>query len=188
MAQLDTSLATNRVAIIRSRTEEPVPFLKECVGVSRMLTWCHPCSSISIISSSALMGYLTWEFQRGWWALRSPIMMQHWGRIICTRDRGIVYSWEGGSFSLYMLRMYNGWDEGSPYFEDLDIGVLAHVWSGSDLEVGVAIGDIGGCAVSTASTVGGEEEEKVGVGGSIPGVLDICFLDQDDVCGFACCV
>jgi hypothetical protein len=79
-------------------------------------------------------------------------------------------------------------DEGSPYFEDLDIGVLTHVWSGSDLEVGVVIGDVGGCVVGTVRTVGGKEEEKVRVGSSIPGVLNICFLDQDDVCGFACCV
>jgi hypothetical protein len=66
--------------------------------------------------------------------------------------------------------------------------VLAHVRSGSYLEVGVAMGDVRGHVVGTASTMGGEEEEEVGVGGSIPRVLDICFLDQDDVCGFACCV
>jgi hypothetical protein len=79
-------------------------------------------------------------------------------------------------------------DEGSPYFEDLDIRVLVHVWSGSDLEVGVMMGDVGCYVVGTASTTGGKEEENVRVGGSIPGVLDICFLDQDNVCGFACCV
>jgi hypothetical protein len=65
MAQLDTSLATDGAAIIRSRTKEPVPFLKEYVGVSGMLTGCYLYSSISMMSSSALMGDLTWEFQRG---------------------------------------------------------------------------------------------------------------------------
>jgi hypothetical protein len=68
-------------------------------------------------------------------------------------------------------------DEGSPDFKDLDIRVLTYIQSGSDLEVGVVIGDVGSHAVGTASTAGGEEEEKVRVGGSIPGVLDICFLD-----------
>jgi hypothetical protein len=68
-------------------------------------------------------------------------------------------------------------DKGSPYFKDLDIGVLTHIQSGSDLEVGVAMGDAGGHAVGTASTAGGEEEENIGVHGSISGVLDICFLD-----------
>jgi hypothetical protein len=77
-------------------------------------------------------------------------------------------------------------DEGSPHFEDLDIGVLAYVRSGSDMEVGVVMGDVGGRVVGSVSTIRGKEEEKVGVGASIPGVLDICFLDQDDVCGFAC--
>jgi hypothetical protein len=50
------------------------------------------------------------------------------------------------------------------------------------------IGDIGSHAVTTVSTVSREEEQKVGVGGSIPMVLDICFLNQDDVCGLACCI
>jgi hypothetical protein len=72
-------------------------------------------------------------------------------------------------------------DEGSNYFKDLDIGVLTHIRSGSDLEVGVVTGDVGGHTVGTASNMGWKEEENVGVGGSIPGVLDICFLDQDDV-------
>jgi hypothetical protein len=36
-----------------------------------------------------------------------------------------------------------------------NIGCETHIWSGSDLEVGVAMGDICGCAVGTASTMGG---------------------------------
>jgi hypothetical protein len=51
--------------------------------------------------------------------------------------------------------------------------------------VGVKTGDIGSYVVGSASTAGGKEEEKVRVGSSIPRILDICFLDQDDVCGFA---
>jgi hypothetical protein len=35
---------------------------------------------------------------------------------------------------------------------------------------------------------GGQEEEKIRVCGCIPGVLDVDFLDQDDVVVFASCV
>jgi hypothetical protein len=49
-------------------------------------------------------------------------------------------------------------------------------------------GYVGSCAVHFLVTTGRQEEEKVRVCGCIPGVLDVDFLDQDDVVVFACCV
>jgi hypothetical protein len=54
--------------------------------------------------------------------------------------------------------------------------------------VWVAAGHIGGSVVRFSVTTGGQEEDKVRVCGCIPGVLDVDFLDQDDVVVFARCV
>jgi hypothetical protein len=70
----------------------------------------------------------------------------------------------------------------------LDIWVRTYVGSGGDSEVWVAAGYIGGCAVRFSVTTGGQEEEKIRVCGCVPGVLDVDFLDQDDVIVFARCI
>jgi hypothetical protein len=82
----------------------------------------------------------------------------------------------------------DGGDKWSAYFEDLDIWVRTYVRSGGDSKVWVAAGYIGGSVVRFSVTMGGQEEEKVRVCGCIPRVLDVDFLDQDDVVVFACCV
>jgi hypothetical protein len=95
--------------------------------------------------------------------------------------RGIVF---------FIVDVYDvdGGDKWSAYFEDLDIWVRTYIGSGGDSKVWVAAGHIGGSTVRFSVTAGGQEEEKVRVCFCVPGVLDVNFLDQDDVIVFARCV